>query len=115
MNTTDEFIRAMQSIEQLPEVEIEYRFYYDESGRITTCSQTNHQETGNYIVVTEYEYQHYYQYTIVENKLKRIDINPGYRVQLKRSDREYRVVENHAGIILDDTEQYQNVEYYESN
>jgi hypothetical protein len=115
MNTTDEFIKAMESIELIPEPIIEYRFYYDETGRITTCSQTNHQEHGEYLVVTEYEYKHYYQYYIKNNKLKMIDIGHGYRVQLKSSDQGYRVVNSHAGIILADDEEYENVEYYDNN
>ena len=115
MNTTDEFIKAIQAIEPILALEIEYRFYYDETGRITTCSQNNHQEHGDYLVVTEHEYKHYYQYYVENNKLKMIDINPRYHVQLKRSDQGYRVVRNHAGIILADNEEYLNVEYYDNN
>ena len=115
MNTTDEFIKAIQSLEIIPESKIEYRFYYDETGRITTCSQTNHQEHGEYLGVTEHEYKHYYQYYIENDKLKIIDINSGYRVQLKPSNQGYRVVNNHAGIILTDDEEYENVEYYDNN
>jgi len=115
MNTTDEFIKAIESMKLVPEPKVEYRFYYDDSGRITTCSQTNHQEYGEYLVVTEYEYTNYDQYYIEKGKLKIIDINPGYRVQLKRSSQGYRVVNNHAGIILVDNEEYLNVEYYDNN
>lgn len=114
MNTTDEFLKALQDVQLLPIPEIEYRFYYDDTGGIVTCSQTNHQEQGNYIVVSEDEYNHYYQYCIKDGKLKKIDLNPGYRVQLKSSDQGYCVVKNHAGIILEN-EQYDNVEYYAVN
>jgi hypothetical protein len=115
MNWEDEFVKAVQSLEIIPVPEIEYRFYYDDSGRITTCSQTNHQEHGDYLVVTEHEYRHYYQYYIENNKLKKIDNNPGHRVQLKRSAQGYCVVKNHAGIIIADNEEYENVEYYDNN
>jgi len=114
MNTTDEFIKAIELMVLTPKPEVEYRFYYDDSGRITTCSQTNHQEHGEYLVVTEYEYKNYDQYYIDNGKLKIIDINPGYRVQLKRSAQGYRVVKNHAGIILEN-ETYDDVEYYDNN
>jgi len=114
MNTTDEFIKAIELMVLTPKPEVEYRFYYDDSGRITTCSQTNHQEHGEYLVVTEYEYKKYDQYYIDNGKLKIIDINPGYRVQLKRSAQGYRVVKNHAGIILEN-ETYDDVEYYDNN
>ena len=115
MNTTDEFIKAIQAIEPISEPKIEYRFYYDDSGKITTCSQTNHQEHGEYLVVTEHEYRHYYRYYIENNKLKMIDINSGYRVQLKRSSQGYAVVKQHAGLILDEGEIFLEVEHYESN
>ena len=115
MNTTDEFLKAWLDLQPIPEPEIEYRFYYDDTGRIATCSQTNHQEHGEYLVVTEYEYKHYYQYYIENTKLKIIDINTGYRVQLKKSDAGYKVVKTHAGIILADNEKYENVEYYDDN
>lgn len=114
MNTTDEFIKALQEILTVPDIKIEYRLYYDETGGIITCSQTNHQPQGNYIVVTEDEYNHYYQYCIKNGKLKKIDNNPNYRVQLTCSTKGYCVVKNHAGIILEN-ELYPNVEYYESN
>lgn len=114
MNTTDEFIKAIMAVEPVAEPKIEYRFYYDNLGKITTCSQTNHQTQGDYLVVSEYEYRHYYQYYIEHNKLKKIDIDLGYRVQLKSSTQGYRVVKNHAGIILSDNEEYQHVEYYDT-
>ena len=114
MNSLDEFIKAIESIEPISEPVIEYRFYYNAAGQITTCSQTNHQEHGEYIVVSESEYQHYYQYYIENGKLKKIDIDLGYRVQLKRSSQGYRVVKNHAGIILAADEDYPNVEYYDT-
>ena len=114
MNTIDEFVKAIQSIQPIPAPVIEYRFYYDDLGRITVCSQTNHQEHGNYLVVTEHEYNNYDRYYIEEGKLKIIDTDPKYHVQLKRSDQGYRVVKNHAGIVLEN-ETYKDVEYYDNN
>jgi hypothetical protein len=115
MNTQDEFLKALQNLEHIPEPVIEYRFYYDESGTITACSQTNHQTDGNYLVVFEHEYRHYYQYYVENGKLKKIDNDLGYRVQLKSSNQGYRVVRNHAGIILADDEDYKDIEYYDNN
>jgi|LakMenE01Jun11ns_1017448.scaffolds.fasta_scaffold9920678_2 hypothetical protein len=115
MNTTDEFLKAWNNLRPIPEPEIEYRFYYDDTGRITTCSQTNHQEYGDYLVVTKHEYQHYYQYYVENNKLKMIDINTGYRVQLKKSSSGYAVVKNHAGLIVELDEDYKDIEYYDNN
>lgn len=114
MQPSDELIKALQAIQLPSPINIEYRFYYDETGKITTCSQFNHQEYGEYLIVTEHEYNHYYQYYIDKNKLKMIDINHGYRVQLKHSDQGYCVVKNHAGIVLAVNETHNDVEYYDT-
>jgi hypothetical protein len=78
------------------------------------CTQQSHPENTQYLVVTADEYHEYFRYYIVDGKLKKIDTNPGYRVQLKSSDQGYCVVRNHAGILLEN-EDYRDVEYYESN
>jgi hypothetical protein len=114
MNWEDEFIKGIQGIEVIPEPEIEYRFYYDDTGTIKTCSQSNHQEHGEYLVVSEHEYRHYYQYYVVDNKLKTIDNNTGHRVQLKQSNQGYAVVKHHAGILLESNETYEHIEYYDT-
>jgi hypothetical protein len=115
MNSNDEFLKALANLQIIPEPIIEYRFYYDDAGRITTCSQSNHQTDGKYLIVTKDEYQHYYQYYIENDKLKKIDTTPKHRVQLTSSSQGYRVVNNHAGIILADNEEYENIEYYDNN
>ena len=66
------------------------------------------------MVVDEKTYLEYYKYQVVKGKLKIIDHDPRYRVQLKSSTQGYRVVKHHAGIVLED-ENYLDVEYYESN
>ena len=63
----------------------------------------------------EHEYRHYYQYYVENGKLKKIDNDPRYRVQLKSSAQGYRVVKNHAGVILSQTEMYKDIEYYDNN
>jgi hypothetical protein len=76
---------------------------------------TNHPLDENYIVVTKEEYDNYFRYTVVEGKLKKIDTNPGYRVQLKKSTTGYPVVKNHAGLIVEVGEPYEDTEYYDTN
>ena len=39
-------------IKPIPQIELEYRIYYDESWNITSCSTHNH-SYGNYLVVTK--------------------------------------------------------------
>ena len=110
-----EFLKALADITPMVDEPIEYRLHYDSSGGIVMCTQQSHPENTQYLVVTADEYHEYFRYHIVDGKLKKIDTNPGYRVQLKSSNQGYRVVNNHAGIILADDEEYLNVEYYDNN
>jgi hypothetical protein len=79
------------------------------------CTMQDHPVETDYIVVTKEEYDNYYQYTVVDAKLKKIDRNPGYNVQLIKSNSGYRVVKNHAGLIVEGNEIYENIEYYAAN
>ena len=79
------------------------------------CSMTNHPESSQYAVVSQSIYNAYYNYIIQDGKPKLVDKHTTHRVQLKRSSQGYRVVNNHAGIILASDEEYKNVEYYDNN
>ena len=115
MFTELEFLDALSQLLKIVEEPREYRLHYDETGGIYLCTMQNHPMDTTYLVVDEKTYLDYACYQIVNGKLKRIDNDPGYRVQLKRSSQGYRVVNNHAGIILADDEEYENVEYYDNN
>lgn len=96
-------------------IEVEYRLHYDAAGRIYMCSMANHPKSDRYIVVTKDEYDNFFDYAIINNTLKKIDRNPVYCRQLNRSHKGFQVVQNHAGLILEPTEQYSHTEYYEYN
>jgi hypothetical protein len=113
MNWGDEFAAAIAALPQIVEEPIEYRIHYNEHGTITMCSMQQHPADTKYIVVTKEEYDNYFRYTIVNDKLKKIDTMPKIRVQLKKSDNGYRVVKNHAGLILEPGEAYADTEYYD--
>jgi len=115
MNSNDEFLKAILSLPQPKSLEIEYRLHYDSEGNIFMCTMQQHPDHTNYLIVTKKEYDEYYRYKIVNNKLKIIDNDPGYRVQLTSSTQGHRVIKNHAGIVLEPNEQYPNVEYYAAN
>ena len=66
---------------------------------------------GNYLIVTKAEYDTYFLYTVVKGKLKKIDYDAGYRVQLTKSTQGFKVVRGHAGLLIED-ETYTDVEYY---
>jgi hypothetical protein len=109
-----EFLKGLMMIAPTVEEPIEYRLHYNDIGEITTCTMRQHPENTQYLIVTKIEYDNYFRYVVVDNKLNKIDMNSGNRVQLKSSTQGYCVVKNHAGIILEN-EEYQDVEYYESN
>jgi hypothetical protein len=113
MISLDELIQAIGLIENIVVEPIEYRIHYDSAGNITMCTMQNHPTETNYIVVSKEEYDNYYQYTVVDAKLKKIDRNPGSSVQLTKSDSGYQVIKNHAGIVLEPGETYTDTEYYD--
>lgn len=92
--------------------EIEYRFYYNEDGAIVKCTMIVEETTEPYVVVEKAQYDRYFEYTVVNQQLKQIDRDSGYRVQLKLSDHGFCVVKNHAGIVLEAGEEYPETEYY---
>ena len=115
MNSEDELAKAFAMIQPIVEEVKEYRIHYEEDGRIAMCTITNHPADTTYIVVSKDEYDNYFRYTIVDDKLKKIDNNPRYRVQLVSSSDGYAVVKKHAGLILEPTDTYNEIEYYAAN
>lgn len=112
----EEFERVMQSLEVKPEP-IEYRIHYDEFGRIVTCTMQQHPTGTQYLVVGKEEYDNYAKYRVnVEKKqLEKVAVHHGVSVQLKPSTQGFAVVRNHAGLLVEEDEQYSNIEYYEPN
>jgi len=115
MSTESEFLKALAELKPLPAPNIEYRLHYNDAGQIIICSLIDHPENTQYVVVDKQTYDSYHDYYVEDHKIKKIDRTPKHRVQLKRSSQGYRVVKNHAGIILADDEEYENVEYYDNN
>ena len=113
MNSDDTFLQALTMMQPIVEEVKEYRIHYDEIEHITMCTMINHPTDTTYIVVSKDEYDNYFRYTIVDGKLKKIDNNPGYRVQLVSSSIGYAVVKKHAGLILEPTDTYTEIEYYD--
>ena len=115
MSWEDDVLRELAKFDIIVEEPIEYRIHYNVAGEITQCTMQNHPQDSTYIVVTKEEYDTYYYYTVVDGKLKKIDRTPNYSVQLKKSTTGYKVVKNHAGLILEPHEDYNEIEYYDRN
>ena len=115
MNSLSEFEKALAMLKPIVEEVKEYRIHYEEDGHITMCTMINHPTDTTYIVVSKDEYDNYFRYTIVDSKLKKIDSNPGYHVQLVSSSMGYAVAKKHAGLILEPIDTYNEIEYYAAN
>jgi hypothetical protein len=112
---SDELAKAFAMMKPIVEEVKEYRIHYDELGRIIMCTMTNHPADTTYIVVSRDEYDNYFRYTIKDGKLKKIDNNTNIRVQLVSNTKGYAVVKKHAGLILEPTDTYNEIEYYAAN
>jgi hypothetical protein len=93
--------------------DIEYRLHYNVLGEIISCSMIEHPDNTQYLVVTKEEYDTYFQYRVVDNKLKKIDRDAGYRVKLQKSVGGCCVVKDHASLVLEPNETYITTEYYD--
>jgi hypothetical protein len=113
MNTPPELIEAIGLIREIPQPKIEYRIHYDSKGFIVSCTMIDHPDDSNYIVVDQETYDNYFRYDrVINGKLRKIIHDPGYRVQLHPSTSGYKVIKNHAALLLEENEQYNDTEFY---
>ena len=103
---------ALQQMEVTADPLPEYRFYYDDTGRITNCSMFNHPESGKYLVVTKEEYDNYTRYEVKNNKLSIIKTTNNILSALVKSNSGFATVKGHAALLIEDTEIYDDIEYY---
>lgn len=103
---------ALQQIEVTPDLVPEYRFYYDATGRITNCSMFNHPPGENFLIVTKEEYDNYTRYEVKNNKLTIIKTSNKILSALIKSNSGFATVKGHAGLLIEDTEVYTDIEYY---
>jgi 16S rRNA C1402 N4-methylase RsmH len=116
MNWEEEFQKAYSSFPKIIEEPVEYRIHYDKTGKITMCSMRNHPENTQYLVVDQESYDNYFRYTVnvSRQRLEKVALDLGISVKLKKSDHGYAVVKNHAGLLLEQHEDYIDVEYYDT-
>lgn len=116
MNTPQELIEAFNLIKEIPQPKIEYRIHYDSKGLIVSCTMVDHPENSNYVVVDKDTYDNYFRYDrVINGKLRKIIHDPGYRVQLHPSTSGFEVVKNHAALLIEDNETYNDTEFYNSS
>ena len=98
----------------------EYRIYYDDGGNIRWASVRNHPTDieYDYIVVSEEEHKEHskYRLNLKTMKMELIPVDTGIKVMLVKSTKGYQVVNKHAGLILEQDDNYQGeTEYYGAN
>jgi hypothetical protein len=93
---------------------LEYRLHYNDIGDIIMCTslEADHPKSTQYVVATKEQYDRYFDYIIVDGTLKKIDRDPRYNVRLIKSNSGFQVVKNHAGLLLENTETFEDTEYY---
>lgn len=109
-----EFLKAIESWEP-PRIVEEYRAYYDDEGWVTGFAGSGFPDGDNWIHIPRETYiTHNWQHLKVKDgKLTRVEPTYDHVFALTLSDKGYKVVKNHAGILLESGEDHPNVEYYE--
>lgn len=113
MNSEEEFLKGLAAVTITADPEIEYRLHYNDAGDIVMCSMQSHPDSTQYVVVTAKEYENYFQYQVVKGKLKLIEHDSGVRVAFVPGQSGFKVVRNHAALLLEPNEEYNNIEYYD--
>jgi len=108
-----ELAEAFNSIPQTPVVELEYRLYYDTTGKPISMSSHMH-PVGQYVVITKHHYDSANYNCRVVNGLLRFDLCDQVRVQLKKSNTGVPVVNGYANLVVENSE-YTDIEYYDRN
>jgi hypothetical protein len=115
MNSESELIKALSELVVTPDPVTEYRLYYDETGAIIMCMmQGPFPDTTNFVVVTKEQYEIYWKYKITNGKLEFIPTINEFRVSFVKSNKGFKVVKNHASLLIEANEEYSNIEHYDT-
>ena len=102
---------------QRPKITIENRLYYNkDDGTITGYCETAHPDDDNYIVLDNpdlYFKNNTNLLRVKDGKLLVLDPKQPNKTRLKKSSTGYKTVQGHAALLLEDSDNYEDVEYYE--
>lgn len=108
-------LKRLDALMNAPKSAAEYRWYYDENGRITHLASHNHPSGDNYIIVSESIYNNYNDYTVKNNQLRKKPKNWGIlKFGLIKSTTGQAVVKNHASLVIEEHEEHEQIEYYDA-
>lgn len=110
-----EFLKAMQDYSPPETKPDEYRAYYDDEGTVIFFAANQFPLKGNWININRdlYITHDWTNLKVVDNTIKKVVPTTSFRVQLTKSDRGFSTVKNHAGIILEENEQYLDIDHYD--
>lgn len=115
MSSDSELIKALEGMVITPDPETQYRMYYNEVGDIVMCMmQAPFPDNKNYIVASKDQYEIYWRYKVVDGKLELIQHNIDFKVSFIKSNKGFRVVKNHASLLLEQEELFKDIEYYDT-
>lgn len=110
-----ELAKAFADIQPVTVVE-EYRAYYDADGWITGFAGSGfpkNQDNWIHIPRELYITHTWNHLRLVDGKIIKIEPTYNWHFPLTKSTKGFKIVKNHAGIILEKDEQYSDVEYYD--
>lgn len=114
--TPDEAQQVLDILKSLEkQIEYEYRLYYNENGFIYagTILKSDPIEQGKYIVTDKETYENSSRYQVVSGQLKKIEVILGMKSQIKKSTQGFRTVKNHPCLLLQDREEFDDIDYYD--
>jgi hypothetical protein len=110
-----EFLKALELLD-VPVIEsTEYRLYYDADGCVVSLSERDH-PTGDYIVLDDpkvFFNTNTRLLRVIDNRLVVLTAQLKSNTGLQRSTQGQRVVKGIATLALTDSEEYQDIEYYD--
>lgn len=116
MNELPALLTAFKHLNQpdKTETDAEYRLYYNQDGSVLTMTHGEHPESDDYIVITQevYERPNYNILRVVGGKLMILQDTFYHQQYLQPGSKGYRVVANHANLLVDETYQGET-QYYE--
>jgi hypothetical protein len=113
--TEEEFIKALLSIETII-VKEEYRIYYaDDNKALYVAANQFPNDNDNWLLITKEQYMTLdCQWLWIENN-EIVEKKPNYNhyFSLTSSTKGVKIVKNHAGIVIEDGEEYTDIGYYD--
>lgn len=110
-----EFLKGLISVEPIV-VEEEYRAYYDDTDKILyTAANKFPENNDNWISITKIQYQTLECQWLWQENGKIVERKPNYNYyfSLRPSTKGVKIVKDHAGIVVEPGEDYEDIAYYD--